>query len=103
MHDAGKALPQDRWRHDAALQRLYSAQGHLLAKEGDAGVPLAALCLAVPLVHEAILAGLVLRLAEAGAVLYPGSADAAPGAAGLAARAWRESLAREEDIARRRA
>ena len=100
--EAAKHLPQDRWRSDAALPRLFEGFRYLL---GDASIdpPLAALLLAAPLVHEATLAGLVLRLATAGSVLDPSREHGETNAVALATRAWRRALDSGDDLERRRA
>jgi hypothetical protein len=102
LAEASRVLPGDRWRTDAALRRVYKGIEHLLGQT-PVEAELAAMLLAAPLVHEAILAGLVLRLAAAGPVLDPPRAQAEPTASALAARAWRQALDRDDDFERRRA
>ncbi len=95
------SLPQDRWRTNSALKRYLDGLDLVVpATRRDAAT--AALALAVPFVYEAILAGLVIQLAETGPVLRPSPDDISPGTPALAARAWGEALRLEEDWARRR-
>jgi DNA-binding transcriptional ArsR family regulator len=101
VNRAAALLPQDRWRSEAILTRFLSRLEDLVpATEREPGE--AAVCLAIPFVYEAILAGLVIRLAETTTILDPSKEAVRQGPIGLAARAWRQAVEQEEDWARRR-
>jgi uncharacterized caspase-like protein len=101
VRQAGDALPQDRWRTESALVRVLRAVPHLVPT-GSVQVAEAALYLAVPFVYEAIMAGLIVRIAQTGPVLSAAVDSDVHGWTAVPARAWSRALEGEEEWARRR-
>ena len=102
VSECSKALPSNRWRDpDAAFRVLRRLE--LLAPPTAASPLLepaeAAVAIATPFVYEAILAGLVLELAQYGDVLDPLELLALSSAPAF--RAWREAVRTEEALLRR--